>query len=266
MNKISKDILAKIKSEKISPHEKWIFLAKNYGIWSLSIMGIILAGIFVGNAIHEVAMGEWDIMHRFPGGRPNFLFHAIPFLWLLGVTSAFALAFFLLRQTKRGYKYGILAISGVIFIASGICGVALLSTTLPPKFREFRMEHLPPNFDSQRWMNPSEGFLFGEILVIEDKLFLLDALDNSVWEVDITEARIPPRLNLTEGMKVRVIGEDLGENKFSADFVKSGNTHEVMMRGMFRKGVFKEMQEMRKKSPYSPAEAGSLPPLQKGDY
>jgi hypothetical protein len=221
MPNLSKKILARIKSEKISPHEKWIFLAKNYGIWVLAILGILLAGIFTGNLIHEFAMEEWDIAHHFPGGRANFLFHAIPFLWLFGIASTFAFAFFLLRKTKKGYKFGILAISGVIFIASGVCGVALLSTPLPPKFREFRMHNFPPAFEAGEWNNPEEGLLFGEIVELGEKILILDAFDESVWEVDISEAKIPPQFELIVGMKIRAIGEKISEGKFEAEFIKS---------------------------------------------
>lgn len=220
MPNLSEKILDKIKSEKISPREKWIFLAKNYGIWVLAILGILLAGIFTGNLIHEFAMEEWDIAHHFPGGRANFLFHAIPFLWLFGIASTFAFAFFLLRKTKKGYKFGILAISGVIFIASGVCGVALLSTPLPPKFREFRMQNFPPPFEASEWNNPSEGLLLGEIIEIGEKILILDAFDESIWEVDISDAKIPPVLELIVGMKIRVIGEKISDGKFEAEFIK----------------------------------------------
>ena len=77
MPELSKKILDKIKSEKISPREKWVFLAKNYGVWLLAIFGIVLAGIFVGNFVSDLLLAEWDIFPRFPGGRINFLANAI---------------------------------------------------------------------------------------------------------------------------------------------------------------------------------------------
>jgi len=228
MQKLSEKILAKIKSENISPREKWIFLVKNYGIWVLAILGIVLAGVFVGNIISDLHSAEWDIMHRFPGGKPNFLFHTIPFLWLFGIASAFTFTFFLLRKTKHGYRFGILAISGTILIVSSIAGVALLSTPLPPKFREFRMQNFPPSFEASEWNNPSEGFLFGEILEVGEKILILNAFDESIWEVDVSEARIPPLLKLKEKLKVRVIGKQIRDGKFRADFVKPEISREAL--------------------------------------
>lgn len=219
MQKLSKKILAEIKQQKIAPRERWIFLAKNYGIWIAAIVGIILAGIFVGNAIHEFTLGEWDISHRFPGGRIQFLLHTLPLLWLLGLAAAATFTFFLLRKTKRGYRFGVLAVSGAIFVVSGIFGVALLSTSLPPKFHELRVKNFPPRFDQQEWQKPADGFLFGEILAIQEKILMLDALDDSIWEIDFAKAKIQPRLELSVGEKIRVIGAKLEDKKFTADFL-----------------------------------------------
>ncbi len=223
MLKLSEKILEKIKSEKISPRDKWIFLAKNCGVWLLAILGVVLAGVFTGNFVSDLLLAEWDIFPRFPGGRINFLANAISVFLLAGIFATFVFAFFFFRKTKRGYRVGILVLAGMILVASAVGGISLFFTPLPLKFHEFRLQHFPPRFDSQKWMNPSEGFLFGEILEIGEKILILNALDNSVWEVDISEARIPPFLELKEKLKVRVIGEQIRDGEFRADFVKPGN-------------------------------------------
>jgi len=220
MQKLSKKILAEIKKQHLAPRERWVFLAKNYGIWALALIGILLAGIFLGTAIHEFAMEEWEISSHFPGGRTNFLMHAVPFLWLFGIASAFAIAFFLLRQTKKGYRYGILAISGIIFVASVICAVSFLATPLPPKFQAFRLQNFPPDFDAHEWQDPEDGFLFGEIRALEEKALLLDALDDGTWRVDISTAKIPPQFEFVIGKKIRVIGEKTEDQDFKAEFIR----------------------------------------------
>ncbi|MCK5472146.1 hypothetical protein KAI54_03085 [Candidatus Gracilibacteria bacterium] len=223
MPELSKKILDKIKSEKISPREKWVFLAKNYGVWLLVIFGIVLAGIFVGNFVSDLLLAEWDIFPRFPGGRINFLANAISVFLLAGIFAASVFTFFFFRKTKRGYRVGILALAGMILVMSAVGGISLLSTPLPLKFHEIRLQHFPPHLDPQKWMNPSEGFLFGEILEIGEKILILNAFDNLMWEVDVSDARIPPFLELKEELKVRVIGEQIRDGEFRADFVKSGN-------------------------------------------
>lgn len=242
MQKLSKKILEKIKSEKISPRERWIFLAKNYGAWLLAILGIIFAGIFLGNFISDLIAAEWDIFPRFPGGRINFLVNAISVFWLAGIFATGIFAFFFFRKTKRGYRIGILALTSVILVASVIGGISLLFTPLPPKFHEFRMQRFPPHFDSQKWMNSSKGFLFGKIIEIDEQILILNSLDNSMWKVDISAARIPPFLELKEELKIRVIGEQIRDGEFRADFVKSGNPREIL----------REIRESRNERKFNP--------------
>ncbi|MFH1375408.1 MAG: hypothetical protein ABIH35_01925 [Patescibacteria group bacterium] len=230
MQKLSKQVLAKIKSEKISPKEKWTFLVRNYGIWVLAVLALILAGVFVGNAIHDLSFGEWGIMHRFPGGRWHFLRHALPLLWLVGITAAFIFAFALLRKTKRGYRYGTLVIAGVTLLTSVIGGLALLRTPLPRQILDFRMEHFPREFIKTEWMNPEEGLIFGEIIETGETILILNALDSSLWEVDISEALTPPFLELELGVDVRVIGEKIGEGKFKAEFVRPGDPRKILQK------------------------------------
>ncbi|MBU1089709.1 hypothetical protein KKF38_02870 [Patescibacteria group bacterium] len=230
MQKFSKKILAEIKKQKIEPRSRLIFLARNYGVWLLAILGIALSGIFLGNLISDLLLAEWDIFPNFPGGRINFLANAISIFWLAGIIAAFVFAFFLLRKTKRGYRIGILTLASVILIASATGGISLLFTPLPPKFRELRMQHFPPRFDEREWQNSAEGFLFGEIVEVKEKMFLLNALDHSIWEVDISKAQIPPFLELKEKLKVRVIGEQIRDGEFRADFVKPENPREILQK------------------------------------
>ncbi|MCF7836448.1 hypothetical protein K9N08_00785 [Candidatus Gracilibacteria bacterium] len=220
MPNLSKKILAKIKSEKISPREKWIFLVKNYGIWILAVLAIVLAGIFLGNLIADLLLAEWRIFQRFPGGGVRFLASTISIFWLVGILAAGALAFLFLRKTRRGYRLGGLALSGVIFVASLVGGISLLSSSLPGKFLEFRDQHFPPKFESQKWQNPAAGFLFGKIIAIhENSILLLDSLDGSTWEVEFAAAEIPDFLELKIGEKVRAIGEKIATEKFRAEFI-----------------------------------------------
>lgn len=234
MPQFSKKVLAKIKSEKISPKEKWVFLVQNYGIWVLAFTALLLAIVFVGNAMHDLSLGEWDIMHHFPGGRLHFLRHALPLLWLGGVTAAFIFAFALLRKTKRGYRYGVLVIAGVILLASVVGGLALLRTPLPRQMLNFQMKHFPSKFIEAEWMNPEKGLLFGELVEAGETILILDALDNSTWQVNVSEARIPPFLELTRGNKIRAIGGQTGMREFWAKFIKSGEPPKVLQRKMFQ--------------------------------
>ncbi|MCF7846144.1 MAG: hypothetical protein K9L85_02810 [Candidatus Peribacteraceae bacterium] len=220
MQKLSKKILAEIKKQKIAPRERWIFLIKNYGIWALAIVALLLAAVFVGTSIADLLEAEWELRPHFPGGQLNFFAHTIPFFWFVGIAAAVVLAFFLLRKTKRGYRFGLIALAGSILTASIAGGVSLLSTGLLPKFQEFRMMNFPPHFDESEWQNPDEGFLIGEIIISEGVVLSISSLDGSIWEVDISDAKIPPQFDFVVGDRVRVIGEKNGINSLEAEFIR----------------------------------------------
>jgi len=225
MLKISQKILAKIKLEKIAPRARWIFLAKNFGIWMLAIFAIIFTGIFLGNLAADLISAEWEIFERFPGGPVHFLSETIPIFWFVGLIATFIFAFFLFRKTKRGYRFGALALTGILLISSFVGGVSLLSTPFPGKIRELRFEKFPPPFNSADWMNPEDGFLFGEIIEVGVTVLILDSVDESIWNVDIAKAKIAPPVRLKIGERVRVIGSKLGENNFTAEFVQPDKPH-----------------------------------------
>ncbi|MFH0776472.1 MAG: hypothetical protein V1936_02565 [Patescibacteria group bacterium] len=234
MQKLSKKILAEIKKQHLAPRSRLVFLAKNYGVWVLALLAVLLAAIFVSSLVGEVREAEWELASHFPGGRGNFLWHALPFFWLVSLLAACVFAYFLFRQTKSGYRFGLFAIVGSIGLVSLIGGVSLLATSLPPKFLDFRMHNFPPPFDEAEWQNPEEGFLLGEILQIGDKVLILNSRDQSVWEVGISQAKLPPLFELQVGMNIRAVGTQTSEKKFEADFIFPKLPHALLHQEMMR--------------------------------
>ncbi len=227
MQKLSEKILAEIKERKLAPHSRALFLVKNYGIWVLALIALLAAAIFVGTFAAELFEAEWELLPHFPGGQINFITHTLPIFWLATILAASAFAYFLFRHTKHGYRFGVLAVAGGIFVASIAGGISLLATPLPPQLHALRVQNFPPHFDESEWMDPEEGFLFGEVFSIEEKLLILNALDNSVWNVDIATAKIPPEFTITVGEKIRAIGTKTDDTNFTADFILPENPRQL---------------------------------------
>ena len=232
MNKLSKSVLNKIKSKHLKPRAHWQFVLKNIVLWGLVVVAVVAAGVFVASLIQELLEAEWDIAHRYPGGPLNFFRQAISVTWLIAIVATIALAFVFFRKTKRGYRYGVSALAGIILVASIVLGTSLAPTKIPEKFREFEMQNFGRRFDEQRWQAPEEGLLIGDIVEVGDELLVLSARDQKIWKVDISEAMVPPFLQMLEGENVRVIGEQTGEDSFRADFVKPGTPPNFSERGL----------------------------------
>jgi hypothetical protein len=218
MDKLSKHILDKIKHEHSKPRAKWVFQARNVVFWVLAGVAVILAGLFLAGLLLDAFEAEWEIAGRYPGGYPNFLLHTFSWVWLFGIAAAVAAAYVVLRKTKRGYRYGILALSGVILVMSFAFGAALLGTPAPEKARDLRLELHKPMAE-KLWQNPEKGLLVGVIVEFKGKLIILSAIDQSHWEVDVSSAHIAPMLKLREGEEIKVIGRSEKEGEFRAEFV-----------------------------------------------
>lgn len=235
MSQYSQKILAKIKSQKIAPRARWIFLAKNFGIWSLAVLAIIFAGIFLGNFVVDLISAEWEIFHRFPGGPVKFFRETISVFWLVGLVAAFIFAFFLFRKTRRGYRFGALALAGILLVASFAGGASLLSTPFPGQFREIHSKNFPPHFESKNWMNPDAGFIFGEIIELGETILILDSVDDSIWSVNFSAAKIAPRVELRLGERVRAVGARVDDENFTAEFIQPGEPRRSEMPRFLRR-------------------------------
>lgn len=219
MNKFSQSILERIKAEHRKPKARWIYLVYNISLWGFSLIAIFALGIFLAGLFLDISEAEWEIAGKYPGGLPSFLIQTFSWVWLAGIAAAVASAYVLMRKTKRGYRYGVLALAGVVFVASLTIGGALIFTPIPDAAQDLRWQrfHLPP--PDELWQAPKAGLLLGEIIEAHEKLIIVNAIDQSRWEVDIAKAKIPPMLELKLGLRIRALGKDQGENQFLADFV-----------------------------------------------
>jgi hypothetical protein len=230
MSKLTKSILATIEKKKLTPHTKAWFQTKNSLVWGLVVLTIILAGVLLAGLIRELLEAEWEIASRYPGGSFRFIREAVSFLWLAGILSAFAMSFVFFRQTKRGYRYGVFGLGGVLIVASLALASSLIPTDIPGDLRDFREKQLGiPPFDEAQWLNPEEGFLIGKIQQSQNALLILNTLDKSLWEVGIGDAKIAPMMRLVIGEEIRAMGEKTGENSFEAEIVMPCHPRHRMM-------------------------------------
>jgi hypothetical protein len=220
MSKLTQSILAKIKEEKITPRAKAWFQTKNALVWGLAVIALILCGVLLASLMRELLEAEWEVASRWPGGGFRFIQEAISLISLVGIFAAFVIGFVFFRHTKRGYRYGVFMVGGVILVASLVLAFSLIPTEIPEKLRDFRENQLGIQpFDETPWKNPEAGFLIGTIQQSEDTLLILNALDNTIWQVGIGDADIAPMVKLQVGEEIRALGEKTGKDTFEADVI-----------------------------------------------
>jgi heme/copper-type cytochrome/quinol oxidase subunit 2 len=227
----SEKIISEIKKHKIKPKPRWQFIVVNFFIWFLGVLALILGSFIFSVILYMFIDNDWDATQYIGGNFIKFVFIIIPYFWLVSLAGFSLAVFFIVRCTKKGYKYPFWKISLVstilsIFLGSFFYGVGVgraIDETLSQKTNFYKRI---VNHRSEHWMNPENGFLGGRIKSInsEKSFFLIDFKDYE-WKVFYENALIMPSCEISEGKKIRmfgkIIGKDGGMDIFEAEKILS---------------------------------------------
>jgi len=220
----SKNIINKIKESKIKPKPKWQFIFLNFFIWFLGLIALALSALVFSVIIHIFIYNDWDAMQYIGGNFIKFIFIIIPYFWLVFLLGFSLALFFIIRRTKKGYKYSFWKISLAsivlsVFLGSLFYGIGMgraIDESLSQKNNFYRKVI---NRRLEHWTKPEKGFLGGMIKSIDtDKSFFLIDFNNQEWKIFYEDALIMPSCKIKEEEKIRIIGEIIQDemNSFRA--------------------------------------------------
>jgi len=213
MKDFSKNILGKIKTEKIKPISKWNFIFKKSFIWSMFGFSVVLGGFAFGSILTQISTTEWEIRHQVTKSLMHFLFLTLPYFWIVFMLGFSALAYYYLRHTSKGYKYSTLLIINSSLLISVLFGTILFATGISEKMEDTFQEHSPfyREILDQRthlWKSPDKGLLAGKILMMINKdQIKIEDLQGKIWTVDISNAIIKKEVPLAENIIIKIIGQ-----------------------------------------------------------
>ena len=98
--KITKKVLEKIKKEEIKPEAKWKFLLKDYFVWALFALSIIVGALAVSVIIFGIKISDWGMYDKLAGGPVKFLIMTLSYFWLLIFVAFISVAYYNLKHTK----------------------------------------------------------------------------------------------------------------------------------------------------------------------
>ncbi|MCD4668967.1 MAG: hypothetical protein K8S14_00830 [Actinomycetia bacterium] len=132
-----------------------------------------------------------------------------------------------IRHTRTGYRYPLLKILSINIVISVLLGVTFFYTGGAEKMEQIFAEKIPAYKGIEenkisRWSDPENGFLGG--VIIEDKnneIILVEDFSGKKWEIIIQEIIISQRVSLEIGEKIKIIGEILEDNIFTAQEIRS---------------------------------------------
>lgn len=225
MNKVSGKTLEKIKQEKVTPKPRWRFLMRDTFIWLLFVLMVIIGSLAFNVILFLIKNADLDLYGKIGRSPFSHLMMSLPYLWIIIFLLAFLIALYSFRYSKRGYKYKIFVIILFCILFCGVFGIIIFFTKSGQITHSLMINSIPTyqriSHQGMMWNRPERGMLAGRIVEVEnDAIFILDDLEREYWEVMYLEAKIPPKMKLEEGIMVKVIGEQTGEDTFKAEGIR----------------------------------------------
>lgn len=223
----SREVLEKIKKERIVPKSRWHFLLRDYVVWLIFGISIVFGALAFSVILHFWGINDWDAYYRVNNSFLAFTILTMPYFWLVCFAVFVSLAYLYLRYTRTGYRYEFTNIIIFNLSLSFIFGAVLYSLGAGSEVESGMAEHAPFYKEVRKrqesvWLKPENGVIIGRIIEIAEsgEILKLDDPSRDVWTVETGGAEYKKGFIVKEGFVIRVFGEEKGKNYFIADKVR----------------------------------------------
>jgi len=224
-NNLSQEILGKIKKENISPRAKWRFLFKDYVIWSVGILALVIGALSFSVIIYLLRFSDWGVYSQAGNSVIEFIVLTLPYFWLVFLALFVYIIYYNIKHTKRGYKYSLPMIIVSSLLGSIILGGIFFQLGWAQKIDDVLGERAPLytrviNHQMDFWDNPEAGRLVGVITEkVDDNMVILVDPKRDSYLVRVDSSITKDAIILETGQFVRLAGELTGDGEFRADIV-----------------------------------------------
>ncbi|OFW47342.1 MAG: hypothetical protein A2163_06000 [Actinobacteria bacterium RBG_13_35_12] len=228
MKNISNEVFKKIQDNNIIPKPRWYFITKNYFIWSIFGISIILGSLAFSMVLFIIEQLDWDIYHYIGDSFLKTVFISLPYLWLIFLILFTGAAYYNFIHTKRGYRFKFISILLISLIISITLGTGLYFNGFSERLENVFSEKIPYynrlvySFEKQ-WMKPERGLLAGIIIEtgLPENNFILMDLDNNRWKIEAGKAIWKGKMTPVIGLKIKLIGKLIDDSNFKAIEIRS---------------------------------------------
>lgn len=211
-----------IKSKKIKPKSKLHFFAINFGWWFLFILLFVISSIAFGVMVYIFKGADWEVSRLVATSFWGRLALVVPRLWILLIIITTIIAVWEFRKTKKGYRYDIVVILGIVLIGSIILGSVVYASGLGGRLDSFFTDNMQLyrgrlHQQMDLWDRADSGLLMGRVLSHDEVELSLQAPLGLMWSVDVSS--IEGVVDFETGSVVKIIGQKVDDNHFMADSV-----------------------------------------------
>lgn len=220
--KFDQDILGKIKDKHKPPKARWKFLLKEYTIWGLGVVSVMVGALAISVMIYLVANDDWQIYHKVSRNIWHFIILSLPYFWLVLLAIFVAASFYYIKHTRKGYRYSVLMVVAFSIISSIVTGSIFYFFGLGQAIDDVLGQRAPfyERFFNPRmgfWSDAENGRLTGLVLSVTGRRILILADPaRAEWNVDISKAESKFGAMPEAGKPIRLLGRKTGERQFEA--------------------------------------------------
>lgn len=226
MNNLIQDTLNKIKKEHIAPEPRWRFLLQKFSAWLLVGLAVFLGATAISVAYFSLSQLDWDLYRFMHQNVIIYFFSIMPYFWIILLGIFILGAFFGVRETEGGYRFSWLKIIFVIMLGIIVAGFLMSLVGLDKRFNDAMMRGMPfyaQNIETKekQWMQPESGFLAGTIKSVSEDALIINDLNNLTWNIQLSnETFVRPTVTLSQGQMIKIIGQEIEKQKFSATEIR----------------------------------------------
>ncbi|MEA3398462.1 MAG: hypothetical protein U9R06_01830 [Patescibacteria group bacterium] len=242
----SKELLEKIKSKKLTPRPKWHFLLKDYMVWGIGAISLIIGAMAFSVIIYMLKYNDWDIYDRISDSFLSFIFLTLPYFWLIFLAVFIFIVYYNLKHTKKGYRYSlpivlVISVSSSILLGSMFFAIGLGETIDDVLGSKMPLYERIINHRMQFWAHPEEGRLSGLVVsqISENEIIVLNQ-QMLKWNALLNDVKRPKDFEIIIGRPIRLIGKKINNNVFRAiEILPVGPGRGFLMRdrGMLSPGL-----------------------------
>jgi heme/copper-type cytochrome/quinol oxidase subunit 2 len=225
MTNISEAVLNKIKKYNIKPRGRWEFLLKDYFVWALCVLFVIVGGLAISVIMHLLNNNDWDLYRNLGGSFWHFLLMTLPYFWIILFVLFVSVVYYNIRHTNKGYHYPLSVIIIISMTASIALGGAFYNLGMGHELEESLANAAGPYnriicHGTVVWHNPAAGMVVGEVTDVRGQICYLVDMDGNRWEIHTDNANLVGGYFPQPGDRVKVMGRILNPGVIYADDIR----------------------------------------------
>ncbi|MEZ4908145.1 MAG: hypothetical protein R2771_11035 [Saprospiraceae bacterium] len=211
-----------IKENNINPTPKWHFQLKDFLIWTMYAIFILIGSISFSIILFAIQQTDFILTDHIGHSALELILVLLPFLWL-GTLLVFLIGSFIsIYNSKKGYKFSFGKMLGINIGFSIVFGTILFlfgaGEWFEKTFSVYSSTYESIQIKKEKlWTNADSGVVAGTIINLEnDTLYLLD-FEKHNWKINIDSAFKVPIVKLIPDEKVKILGKKYDKNIFIAE-------------------------------------------------